>query len=143
MSSILSDYNSSKPSTVSRNNLYSDIPNNFTVHPVLKDITPIKDLDSVKQSLKNLLLSSRTSRPFQPELSGGINELLFEQVDAFTAYELQTRIERIIQQHEPRIDVFEVFVKDNMDENSYTITIKFNVSYDKTEEIVFYLNRIR
>jgi phage baseplate assembly protein W len=128
---------------VSRNNLYSDIPNNFTVHPVLKDITPIKDLDSVKQSLKNLLLSSRTSRPFQPELSGGINELLFEQVDAFTAYELQTRIERIIQQHEPRIDVFEVFVKDNMDENSYTITIKFNVSYDKTEEIVFYLNRIR
>jgi phage baseplate assembly protein W len=128
---------------VSRNNLYSDIPNNFIVHPVLKDITPIKDLDSVKQSLKNLLLSSRTSRPFQPELSGGINELLFEQVDAFTAYELQTRIERIIQQHEPRIDVFEVFVKDNMDENSYTITIKFNVSYDRTEEIVFYLNRIR
>lgn len=143
MSTILSDYNETRSSNIARTDLYTDIPNNFNVHPVLKDIFPIKDLDSVKQSLKNLILGTSNSRLFQPEINSGIYELLFENVDAFTAYELQVKISKIIKKYEPRIDDFTVSVRDNSDENSYRINIKFNVSYDKTEEIIFYLNRIR
>lgn len=143
MSTILSDYNETRSSNISRTDLYTDIPNNFAVHPVIKDIFPIKDLDSVKQSLKNLILGTANSRLFQPEINSGIYELLFENVDSFTAYELQVKIRNVIKKYEPRIDVFEVSVSDNSDENSYRINIKFNVSYDKTEEIIFYLNRIR
>ncbi len=143
MSTILSDYNETRSSNISRTDLYTDIPNNFAVHPVIKDIFPIKDLDSVKQSLKNLILGTANSRLFQPEINSGIYELLFENVDSFTAYELQVKISNVIKKYEPRIDVFEVSVSDNSDENSYRINIKFNVSYDKTEEIIFYLNRIR
>jgi phage baseplate assembly protein W len=143
VSTILSDYNETRSSNISRTDLYTDIPNNFAVHPVIKDIFPIKDLDSVKQSLKNLILGTANSRLFQPEINSGIYELLFENVDSFTAYELQVKIRNVIKKYEPRIDVFEVSVSDNSDENSYRINIKFNVSYDKTEEIIFYLNRIR
>jgi phage baseplate assembly protein W len=143
VSTILSDYNETRSSNISRTDLYTDIPNNFAVHPVIKDIFPIKDLDSVKQSLKNLILGTANSRLFQPEINSGIYELLFENVDSFTAYELQVKISNVIKKYEPRIDVFEVSVSDNSDENSYRINIKFNVSYDKTEEIIFYLNRIR
>ena len=88
-------------------------------------------------------MGTANSRLFQPEINSGIYELLFENVDSFTAYELQVKISNVIKKYEPRIDVFEVSVSDNSDENSYRINIKFNVSYDKTEEIIFYLNRIR
>lgn len=143
MSELLSDYNRSRATNVARESLYSDIPNNFTVHPVIKDIFPIKDLDSVKQSLKNLILGNKYDRLFQPNINAGIYELLFENVNPFTAYELQTKIDAIIRKYEPRIDKFTVNVNDRSDENSYHISIKFNVTYNEQEEIIFYLNRIR
>lgn len=143
MSQVLTDYNVSRSTNIARNDLYSDIPNNFEVHPVINDIFPIRDLDSVKQSLKNLVLGKKYDRLFQPDINAGIYDLLFESVNAFTAYELQVKISDIIDKYEPRIDDYSVAVVDSMDENSYRISIKFNVSYDKNEEIVFYLNRIR
>lgn len=143
MSGILSDYNNSRSNNISRTDLYSDIPNNFNIHPVIKDIFPIKDLDSVKQSLKSLILGSKYDRLFQPDANAGVKELLFENVNAFTAYELQVKINDIIEKYEPRIDEYSVEVVDSSDQNSYRITIKFNVSYSETEEIIFYLNRIR
>lgn len=143
MGQILSDYNDSRAKNIARNDLYSDIPNNFEVHPVLNDIFPIKDLDSVKQGLKNLILGKKYDRLFQPDVTAGVHDLLFENVNAFTAYELQVKINNIIDRYEPRIDQYSVSVADSMDENSYRVSIKFNVSYDQTEEIVFYLNRIR
>jgi phage baseplate assembly protein W len=143
MGQILSDYNVSRSTNIARNDLYSDIPNNFEVHPVINDIFPIRDLDSVKQSLKNLVLGKKYDRLFQPDINVGIYDLLFESANAFTAYELQVKITETIDNYEPRIDNYSVFVDDSIDENSYRISIKFNVSYDSTEEIVFYLNRIR
>ena len=143
MSKILSDYNDSRPSNVSRKNLYSDIDNSFVIHPIYNDIRPILDIDSIRQNLKNLLLTNQYDRLFQPEIGSDISALLFENANMFTEYELKTKIERMIDLYEPRISDYEVNVVDESDQNAYRVSITFQASYNSTAEIVIYLTRVR
>lgn len=143
MNQFLSDYNISRSSNVSRKNLYSDIDNSFTIHPIYNDILPITDIDSIKQSLKNLLLTNRYDRLFHPEIGSDITSLLFENANVFTEFELKTKIEKIIDLYEPRISDYNIDIKDDSDKNAYRITIKFQTSYNSTAEIVIYLTRVR
>lgn len=143
MSRNLSDYNESRTSVVSRKNLYSDIDNAFIPHPIYNDILPINDIDSVKQSLKNLLLTNQYDRCFQPDVYSDISSLLFEQVDIFSQIELKEKIENIIDVYEPRISNYEVEVSDDSQNNAYRVSVKFETSYDSSSEIVIYLTRIR
>lgn len=140
---MLSDYNISRASNVSRKNLYSDIDNAFAIHPIYNDIRPIVDIDSIKQSLKNLLLTNRYDRLFQPEIDSGISALLFENANIFTEHELKAKIERMIDLYEPRISDYEVTVVDESDQNAYRVTIAFQASYNSTAEITIYLTRVR
>jgi phage baseplate assembly protein W len=143
MQRLLSDYNESRSSNVARVNLYSDIDMNFSIHPLYNDVLPIYDLDSIKQNLKNLLLTNQYDRLFQPEIYSNIASLLFEPADGFTEISLQTNIERIIDLYEPRISAYDVEVTDDSDSNAYRVFIKFQVSYNLDSEIVIYLTRIR
>ena len=143
MSKLLSDYNDSRASIVSRKELYSDIDINFAVHPVYRDIRPIYDIDSIKQNLKNLLLTNKYERPFQPDVYSGISSLLFENANIFTQIELQTKIEQIIDEYEPRIDEYRVSIIDESEKNSYKVTIHFKTTYNTTAEVVVYLIRVR
>jgi len=143
MSRNLSDYNDSRATVVARKNLYSDIDNSFNVHPIYNDILPIFDIDSVKQSLKNLLLTNQYDRCFQPNVYSNISALLFENADIFSELELKEKIENVIDIYEPRISNYEVTVSDDSDRNAYKVFIKFETSYDSSSEITIYLTRIR
>jgi len=143
MSSALSDYNSTRASVVSRNFLYSDIDPTFTIHPVYNDILPVVDLDAIKTSIRNLVLTNNHERPFQPQLGSGLRALLFENATPFTAFALKDAIENLIQQYEPRISNITVDILDNSDRNAYQVTVTFLASYDIVSDVTFYLNRIR
>ena len=143
MSRNLSDYNDSRATIVARKNLYSDIDNSFNVHPIYNDILPIFDIDSVKQSLKNLLLTNQYDRCFQPNVYSNVSAILFETADIFSELELKEKIENVIDIYEPRISNYEVTVSDDSDRNAYKVFIKFETSYDSSSEITIYLTRIR
>lgn len=143
MNGVLSDYNSSRSSNISRKNVYSDISNSFTLHPIYNDLLPILDLDSIKQSLKNLILTNQYDRLFQPEIATNVSALLFENADMFTEYELKTKIETVIDKYEPRISKYIVTVKDEADKNAYRVSIVFQVTFDTSAEIIIFLTRIR
>ena len=54
----LSDYNyEPRSSVIAREQLYSDLDLSFRVHPIIKDIMPLRDADAIKNSLKNLIFS--------------------------------------------------------------------------------------
>jgi phage baseplate assembly protein W len=138
-----SDYNESKSIVVSRNSIYSDLDLAFGIHPVYKDVLPINDIDAVKNSIKNLVLTNYYERPFQPDLGGNISALLFENGNAFTAYEIQERIADLIEKYETRVEDVTVNVVDDIDVNAYRVTIRFTVINRTDAELVFYLTRIR
>jgi phage baseplate assembly protein W len=145
MSNILSDYNNGRSSNVLRRELYTDLPINFKgVHPNLKDIIALKDIDAVKQSVKNLILTNHGERPFQPQIGSNITRLLFEPADAFTASGIQREIYSVLTRFEPRVSNITVQVFDNSDRNAYSITIGFTVVFsDEAQEVNFYLQRLR
>jgi uncharacterized protein len=146
MSSVLSDYNpvNGTAQVVARKVLYADLNTLFVVHPVLKDIKPVTDIDAVKNAVKNLVLSSRQDRPFHPELGCRITDMLFENASPFTAMSIRQEIEQVLIDHEPRINQIVVGILDDSDRNAYQVNISFNVIYDNTQqEISFYLNRLR
>lgn len=144
MAGGLSDYNDSKASNIALKNVYADIPLAFKEHPVKKDIIPLKDIDAVKQSLKNLILTNQGERPFQARIGGNVTRYLFEPVTPLTAFSLQEEIIRTIANNEPRVRSTIVQVSADIDNNSFNVTISFNVEFSPNrEEVSFALERLR
>lgn len=142
----LSDYNVSgqRAALVSRGKQYADLDLSLTPHPNKKDIIPLTDIAAVKNSVKNLVLTGRYERPFQPELSSGVTSLLFENATPDTMFMLKSYVRDVISKYEPRVSGVYVGVQDDSDNNAYYVTITFNiVSVDTEAEVQLYLERIR
>ena len=56
---------------------WADLDLDFTAHPVTKDIVLKKDVEAVKRSVRNLILTNKYDRPFQPNIDGGVTRHLF------------------------------------------------------------------
>jgi phage baseplate assembly protein W len=107
--------------------LYRDIALSFEKNSSTKDVIVKKDVDAVKQSVKNLILTNHFERPFHPEIGSGISSLLFEPLDPITANSLSRVIGEVITNFEPRAQLVSVDAKPNLDANSYEVTISFRV----------------
>ena len=129
---------------VAKKNNYSDLNLAFLKHPIFADITPLGDIDAVKQSVKNLVLTNFNEKPFHPEIGGNVTSLLFEPADSFTGIAIRDEIQRVLDDYEPRINAVNIEILDDADANSYRITIGFNVIYTNIEtEVSFNLQRLR
>ena len=128
----------------SREVLYSDFDLSFIKHPNTKDVTILRDIDAVKQSVKNLVLTAQGERPFNPLLGSDIRQLLFEPVDDFTAFDIEEQIRLTIQNHEPRVNVLGIDVSPEEDNNRFRVSINFQMITNlDTGSVSFYLERIR
>ena len=117
----------------SRTRLYKDIDLTFAKKPS-GEVYKKTDAAAVKQAVKNLLLTNKYEKPFQPEFGGDLNNLLFELVDNDTVYEIDGAIREAIQKYEPRAIVRQVATNLQPDLNSIGVTVTFQIV--NTEEIV-------
>lgn len=140
----LSDLDVTRAKITSRDTLYSDLDLAFKAHPNTGDVTTLKDINSIKQSVKNLILTSPGERPFNPQLGSGVRALLFEPVDAFTALDLKEAITLVLENYEPRVRVTGIDVQDEADNNRYRIYLSFQiVTTLQTGNVDFYIERLR
>ena len=109
------------------NNLYTDLNLNFAKNPATKDVTRLKDVEAVKRSVRNLVLTNRFERPFHPEIGANVRALLFENMTPVTEQLLTERIADTLRVYEPRAVLNDVVVSGSLDTNTYTATIKFYV----------------
>jgi phage baseplate assembly protein W len=124
--------------------VYSDFFTDFDKHPLKNTLLRKTNVDAVKQSLRNLMLTDRGERPFQPNLGGHIRAMLFENITAQTFITMQEHIKDVIEAHEPRADVIDVVVADTFNEHEVQVTIVFrvvNVQEPVTLELL--LERVR
>lgn len=129
---------------VSKKKPWRDLDLSLKIHPIRKDIIPLKDDAAVKNAVKNLLISNFFERPFQPTLGANLRGLLFEPADAITKLDLKQGIRRVLDTHEPRIKVLNIKVFDESDNNSYRITVNFLIKeYDTAESVEIVLRRLR
>ena len=106
--------------------LYKDIDLTFA-KTTSNDVAKRIDVNAVKQSIKNLLLTRPGERPFQPNLGSELYSILFEPMDAVTVETLKGVITTCIGNYEPRVKLQEVAVSPNYDENAYDVSLYFYI----------------
>lgn len=108
--------------------LYSDFLSNFNKHPDSNQFMVLKDEAAVTRSIKNLLLTDRYERLFQPEIGSTLKAMLFEPIDSVSTSAIKSRITETIENYEPRAKLLDVIVTPYADENAYVVTISFYVT---------------
>ncbi len=132
-----------KSAIVSQRKPYSDLDVTLSLND-RGDISPLEDIEAVKQSVKNLILTVFGERPFQPRLGSGLKGLLFEPADRITIAVLRKAIYDVLIRNESRVDSLVVQVIDDSDNNRYQVTLGFRVvSLSQEVDITVYLQRIR
>ena len=108
--------------------LYSDFKKDLEVNLLTDDIAIIRDEDSVKEAIRNLVLTDRGERLMQPQLGAGIRELLFENLTPATLELIRDRVQSTIEIYEPRADLIDVTASGSLDENEVYVTVRFYIS---------------
>jgi len=123
---------------------YSDFMMNLEKNPLTGFIARLTNEDSIKQSLKNLILTNRTERPFQPWIGSKIQSLLFEPDDPMTHMILEEEIKTTIDNCEPRVSLEAVNISGG-DDNSYYVRIDFSIVNipEETFNLDIILRRVR
>jgi len=126
------------------NVVYKDFDILFDRHPVTRKLNTLQNNAAVARAVKNLILTNRGERPYQPFIGGDIRSKLFELNDGTLERDIQDAIEDTIQEYEPRAELIEVFVDEQIDQNAISVSIKFRVvNQEKPTEISFFLERVR
>ena len=99
------------------------------------DISKITDIEAVKRSVRNLVLTNFYEKPFHPEIGSGVRDILFENMTPVTSVVLAKKIEDVIENFEPRARLIGVRALPNLDRNEYEVTIEFFVVNTPTELI--------
>ena len=110
-----------------------------------KDINKVTDVQAVKRSIRNLVLTNHYEKPFHPEIGSGVRDILFEPMTPLTAHILTRKIEDVIKNFEPRARLMGVTALPNLDRNEYECTIEFYVVNTPTElvDLTVFLERLR
>ena len=133
-----------KASRSSRLKQWTDLDLNLTLHPIRKDIVPLRDDQAIKYAVRNLLLTNFYEKPFNLGVGANLRALLFEPADAITKQTLRKNILRSVKAGEQRVDVIFVNIVDDPDTNSYRILVKFRIKeYDTQEDVEIVLRRLR
>ena len=133
----------SKSIIAARELVYSDIDLTFTAKPS-GDIYKKTDAADVKQSVKNLLMTNYTEKPFNMKFGGNLNDFLFELDTDTDMGLLADQIIEKVDLYEPRAQVISVDANAKPDTHEIRVTIEFQIL--STSELVVFdlaLTRLR
>jgi len=106
---------------------FKDISFSFDPHPITKDLPVIINERAITRSVRNLVETILTERPFNPDLGSNIRKMLFENVSIPTSIEIKDQIENSILAFEPRVSNLVVDVKPFPDDNTFEVDIKYDI----------------
>ena len=128
--------------------IYKDLSLFFTPNPVSGDVTMVTDVQDIKRSVRNLIMTNRFEKPFHPEVASHVRDLLFEPFSPVTINLLRNRIETVLTNYEPRVTLTDVQVEDpdfqKMDNNELNVRIFFTLRNDpQIQSVDILLERVR
>ena len=127
--------------------IYRDLSLFFTPNPVSGDVTMVTDVQDIKRSVRNLVMTNRFEKPFHPEVASHVRDLLFERFTPITFNLLRNRIETVLENYEPRVSVTDIEIEDSgqaMDNNELNVRIFFTLRNDpQIQSVDILLERVR
>jgi len=124
---------------------FKDINLSFVPHPITKDLQILKNESAIRRSVRNIVQTIPTEKFFNSLFGSNVRKSLFEFVDFGTASNIQDEIVNSIQNFEPRIDNLVVEVLPYPDDNSFEVTVIFDIVGQEfpTQEYSFLLEATR
>ena len=124
---------------------FKDISASFQTNPLNNDLIALKNESAIARSVRNLVLTGRGERPFQPVLGTGVSRLLFENMDKLTASAIRSELRTTIENYEPRVEINEILVEPDFEGNAFHVTLQyFIIGIDVPEqELTFALEPTR
>ena len=125
-------------------NLYSDL--NFFFRPspfytsqgLSGDVMRVYDGNSIRQSLRTIVLTNNFERPFNSRFGAGLRIFLFEQMDPFTEFSVREALSDQIARYEPRVIVNDIDITQNVSDGIMDIEISYqNKSITSSETETF------
>lgn len=142
--------------TQKKKELYSDFLDSFAASPVGGNLAKVINENSVRQSIKNLILTNlggidintntrlAGERLFQPLVGSDVNRSLFEQNNILTETMIINSIESTIKYNEPRAKDIAVSVLPTDDEHYLIINILFSIINNPVPiDLTLNLRRVR
>lgn len=127
-----------------RSEIYSDFLQSFIPHPNTGQITRKTNVDAVKMSIRNLILTNKYERLRNPRLGGNVRRYLFEPMTPETSFEVKQEIQMIIDNYEPRAKVIEIKVTPDEEKNTLYVSIEFYViTSEEPQKVDITLYRVR
>lgn len=123
--------------------IYSDFDLRMIPHPLTGDLNPIILEQAIKQSLRNLMYLERYDFPFDGDRFSGLKETLFENLNQLTISSLRSRIEWLVNRHEPRVKLEDIEIEER-EPNGIHITLRYRIlSLMRDDAFEFFAERIR
>ena len=107
--------------------VYSDFSKNLDQVPGRKDLSRKINENAIKESIRNIVLTNKGERLFQPTIGCNISASLFENIDANTILILKDNIRTAIRTYEPRCNLKAVEIVADLDTNNLQATVLFSV----------------
>ena len=124
---------------------FKDISMTFQSNPLNDDLIAIKNENAIARSLRNIVFTTPGEKFFNQSFGSRISESLFENIDEITATIIVDEIRQSIDNYEPRVEVDDVKAFPNYENNSFDVTITYDVigSEIPTQELQFVLQSSR
>ena len=124
---------------------FKDISMTFQSNPLNDDLIAIKNDNAIARSLRNIVFTTPGEKFFNQSFGSRITESLFENIDEITATIIVDEIRQSIDNYEPRVEVDDVRAFPNYENNSFDVTITYDVIGLEipTQEIQFVLQSSR
>jgi len=114
--------------------LFSDFLDDFSPHPLTGDIVRVRNENSIRQSVKNIILTNIGERLFQPFIGSNINLALFEPNDQVLVNELMYHIQTAISNYEPRVAINNIALLPATDNNDVSLNIVYTIINSQTPQ---------
>ena len=136
-------------------NLYSDLslifkPSpSYTQNGLSGDVVRRYDNESVKQSVRNILLTNKFEKPFQRDFGCNLVNFNFDRSGAWSEYEIGQEIRRQMKINEPRILIEDVAITRKPEKQTVDVLLLYKVkpidsnSPSETVDVQIKVERIR
>jgi phage baseplate assembly protein W len=124
--------------------VFKDFDLNMKVHPVTGKLIARKNSDSIKQALKNLILTDKGERPFRPYFGSDIRMRLFDLMDPAIASNIEYDVRTAIKNYDERVEVLSVTVDGDPETNNLSVNIVFRpINTQAPSTLVLTLESVR
>jgi len=106
------------------NTFFKDISLSFTANPLNNDLVTRKDIDAIRDSVRNIALLNKGECPFHSDIGGDTYQMLFKRFTIAIKSVFENNLTRVVSKYEPRVINVEASI-DRTNPNTLELNISF------------------